>query len=771
MHLMPSDLYSLNLLDSIKKLLLKVRINGLKTGAFIAVLGVMMGCKQSFEEPQISLEAYKIEEGFELQMMAAEPLLKAPVAMDFDAQGRIWVAEMSGFMNDIEGKGENEPTGAIRILEDLDRDGVMDHSKVFLDSLVMPRALALVYGGLLYAEPPNLWFVDIENDRPGKPILVDSLYAPEGNPEYQPNGLVLNIDNWIYNAKHPYRYQRKNGKWLKEPTSLRGQWGVTHDNFGRLYYNDNARQLLGDYVMPNRLVRNEYIEPKYGVNRLLTDDQRVYPLHPTSVNRGYAPGVLDKDSLLQVVTAACGPLVYRGGSFPEAYDQNVFVCVPEANLIKRNLLTFHGDSVSAKQAWQQKEFLAATDEGFRPVSLSNGPDGSLYVVDMHIGVIQHYAFLSPYLKKEAQKKQLDTLTEYGRILRIKNKDTEDIKIPDFENLSGMELVKLLHNKNGWIRDRAQHYLIYKDKTGAIAELKKLAKDTDSPVSQIHGMYTLEGLDALSFNLLKSVAQNADPEIVSQAIVLLEGFVSKENAKEAQELFQDVLAKNDRSIDLYMASTVGTWAKVSKEDFVPVVKTLLDTYKNNRIVMEALLSGMGDTAESLLADLQENPNFKGSDLETRITHSIQRKKQDKPNAIFTNTAVSMDNRTKGAKLFRQICSACHGINGEGSDGVAPPLMNSEYVAGSLEKLGLIILHGLAGPIHVNGKLYEINQAMPGLVTNPNLSDKDISDIITYVTNAFSKSPRWLKPEKVKELRDKTPENGGEYTEEELKKYSE
>lgn len=747
-------------------------MNCVKTEVFMALLCVVtIGCKPSFEEPRVSLEAYKVEKGFELQMLAAEPLLKAPVAMDFDDKGRIWVAEMSGYMNNIEGRGEAEPTGAIRILEDLDDDGTMDHSKVFLDSLVMPRALALIYGGLLYAEPPNLWFVEIEDDRPGKRTLVDSLYAPKGNPEHQSNGLLLNIDNWIYNAKHSYRYQLKNGEWRKEPTTVRGQWGITHDNFGRLYYNDNARQLLGDYVLPNRLVRNEFMEPKRGVNRLLTDDQRVYPLHATSVNRGYAPGVLDKDSLLKEVTSASGPLVYRGGTFPKGYEQNVFVCVPEGNLIKRNILTFHGDSISAEQAWQEKEFLASTDEGFRPVSLYNGPDGSLYVVDMHIGVIQHYAFLSPYLKKMAQKKQLDTLTGYGRILKIKYKDAETLKMPDFENLSGTELVKLLKDTNGWIRDRAQHYLIFKDKKKAIPQLEKLALETNNSLSQIHALYALKGLDALSFDLLKSVTQKGNPDVVSHAIVLLESFVSKENAKEVQNLFHKVMAKNDRSIDLYLATTVGTWAKISKEDFVPLLDSLFVSYKNNPIVTEALLSGLGDTAESLLADLKENPNFVDSAMQSRLAQSIERQKQDKPNPIFTNTAVAMDTRTKGAQLFRQICAACHGINGEGADGVAPPLMNSEWVVNSPEKLGLIILHGLSGPVHVNGKRYEFNQAMPGLNGNANLSDKDISDVITYITNAFSRTPQWVKPEKIRKLRDKKSENGGEYTEQELQQYSE
>src|SRR5690606_26596043 len=219
----------------------------------------------------------------------------------------------------------------------------------------------------------------------------------------------MNLDNWIYNANSNFRYRLNDGKWLKEPTSFRGQWGISHDNFGRLYFNNNSRQLLGDYMLPNRLVRNRYYVPKKGVNQRLTNDERVYPVQAVPVNRGYEEGILDKDSVQVEVTAACGPLVYRGGAFPAGYDQNVFVCVPEANLIKRNILTFYGDSTSAKQAWEGKEFLTSLDEGFRPVSLSNGPDGSMYIIDMHRGVIQHYAFLSPYLKKKSKELHLDTI--------------------------------------------------------------------------------------------------------------------------------------------------------------------------------------------------------------------------------------------------------------------------------------------------------------------------------------------------------------------------
>lgn len=302
---------------------------------------LIIGCEpHSNKDSSISFDNYKVADSFEIQMAASEPLIASPVAMAFDNKGRMWVVEMRGFMPNLAGLGDTVPNGRISILEDLDSDGVADHSKVFIDSLVLPRALALVYGGLLYAAPPDLWFAKINNDKPVERILVDSSYAEGGSPEAQPNGLMMGIDNWIYSANSHFRYQLKDGKWRKEPTSFRGQFGITKDNFGRLYYNYNEIQLAGDYVLPNSIINNPYLKPTEAINKILTDDQRVYPLHPTTVNRGYEKGILNKDSLLVAFTAACGPLVYCGDQFPESYNQNVFVCEPQANLVKRDL-TFH----------------------------------------------------------------------------------------------------------------------------------------------------------------------------------------------------------------------------------------------------------------------------------------------------------------------------------------------------------------------------------------------------------------------------------------------
>jgi len=726
---------------------------------------LMMSCSSSYKETSVALDDYEIETGFELQVLAAEPLLRAPVAMSFDDVGRIWVVEMPGYMSNMEGFGEEEPNGSIKILEDVDNDGVMDHAKIFLDSLVLPRAISHVYGGLLYAEPPYLYFTEIEHDKPVNRVVVDSLYAADGNPEHQPNGLVMNIDNWIYSAKSNFRYRRLNGVWLKEPTTFRGQWGISKDNFGRLYYNNNATQLIADYVLPNLMVKNHYANPKYTVNQILTADQRVYPLQPTLVNRGYVNGVLDADSLLVNVTASCSPLIYRGGAFPLEYSQNAFVCIPEANLIKRNTLRFHGDSITARQAWEGKEFLASLDKAFRPVSLADGPDGSLYIVDMHKGVIQHRAYASPYYKKKVKASQIDTVLKYGRILKV---STNQIKTSSFTNqLDQQQLLNSLNDTNGWIRDRAQQKLIATRDSDLNPLLGSLVLNEEKPLAQLHALYVLEGKGALSFELLKKSARSQNSQLVAHALVQLEKFISAEHTLNILPLYKDLIDRDDTLINIYLASTLGRWAQFSEEDFFTLIIQLLKMDSNNSILNEAILSGLSDREEVFLSFLH-NSEVQTDLLNKELDYIITNKVANKKNPIFTRVVLAEDNRTKGAKLFKQICAACHGINGKGINGLAPPLEYSEYVSEPVERLALILLHGVTGPIHVNGKLYELNQSMPGLIANDALTDKDIAGIISYVTNAFSKNPKWLSPEKIKELRRVKSKSGGEFTEKELLK---
>ena len=744
----------------------------LKFNIFLILLPISLlvfaSCNtDSFDEPKISLEHYQIEEGFELQVAASEPFIEAPVAIDFDNKGRMWVVEMKGYMQNLEGTGDDEPNGTITILEDLDHDGITDHAKTFIDSLVLPRAIAHVYGGLLYAEPPNLWFVDIKNDQPENKVLVDSLYSDGGNVEHQPNGLMMHLDNWIYSAKSNFRYQRKNGNWVKEPASFRGQWGISKDNFGRLYYNNNSTQLIGDYVLPNTLIKNQYYKPTAALNNSLTTNQRVYPIHPTSVNRGYQKGVLDKDSMLLNVTSACGPLIYRGGLFSEEYTENAFVCVPEANLIKRLLLTFEATKTSAKQAVETKEFLASTDEGFRPVNMFNGPDGNIYIVDMHRGIIQDKAFLTPYLQKQMAEKKLDTIKGMGRILRVINTNTPSHKFEGIDKLTVIELVDLLRHQNGWLRDRAQHLLIYKNNKEALPHLKKLLDDTRNPIAQIHVLHTLNGMGALDFETLKNVfSSNSKSTTISHALVLLEQFATTARIPFIQKLTEELIQRNNDEIDFYMSSSLGKWIELSPKDLFPILFELSNKYENDEVFQEGIIASLRGEEKEFIPFIN---NIKKDTAKTVLNDilnlTLTNQKNEIKNTIYTRTTVGTDSRTSGYKIFRNLCATCHGVDGDGIKDLAPPLKNSEYITGSAKRLALIILHGLSGPVHVNDKLYELNATMPGLANNPDFSDKDILDIIRYINNAFPGNSGKIGLDQIKLLRDEKPENGN-FTEQEL-----
>src|SRR5260221_14407570 len=150
----------------------------------------------------------QVVSGFNKRLVPPKPLIAPPIALSFDEKGRMWVGEMMDYMPHTAGTGEDAPTGKVVILSDKNGDGVMDDSKIFLDSLVLPRAICLIDDGILVAEPPRLWYYKIKNDRPVNKILVDSNYAEGGNVEHQPNGLFRALDNWIYNAKSAKRYKK-----------------------------------------------------------------------------------------------------------------------------------------------------------------------------------------------------------------------------------------------------------------------------------------------------------------------------------------------------------------------------------------------------------------------------------------------------------------------------------------------------------------------------------------------------------------------------------
>ena len=363
---------------------------------------------------------------------------------------------------------------------------------------------------------------------------------------------------------------------------------------------------------------------------------------------------------------------------------------------------------------------------------------------------------------------MDTIIGMGRILRVKNKTKNLSDYPDLDLLSDVELVSQLKSSNPWLRDKAQQILVYKQNKAVIPLLKDLLLDNQEPLAQLHALYTLEGLNALSFDLLEKIGLSTNTMITAHNLILLENFTAETNAEAMSNLIANLLLKEDATIDLYICLSLGSWVKYSKELFMPLIYQISKRYENNLIYQEAIISGLQNAEERFNKYLmQQDPNTNANRIiKDLITQTIENKKNNKMNSIFVDAPVITDSRTAGYQIYRNLCATCHGFDGQGITGVAPPLKSSEFIEGSSEKLALIILHGLQGPVHVNGKLYELNGVMPGLANNNEYDDRDIANIISYIQNAFVKNGGKINIERIKELREFKPKNGTFFTEKEL-----
>ena len=277
---------------------------------------------------------------------------------------------------------------------------------------------------------------------------------------------------------------------------------------------------------------------------------------------------------------------------------------------------------------------------------------------------------------------------------------------------------------------------------------------------------LEGWDALSFDFLLEVMNSDNIEAASHALLLSKRFIKEENIDKAVRVFKSILKKNEIGLDVYLGSTIGSWLALNEEIFTPIMMEILKRRKLNSTITESVISGLTGVDSLISSNKAIMDTLKHTEFVNKLVRSLSDKKNEKLNSIYTRKSINEDNRTSGAKMFYQICASCHGSNGKGIDGLAPPLMGSEHVKNT-ERLALIILHGLEGSVHVNGEEYNINLAMPGLIRNETITDKDIADIISYVTNAFSDVPKTLLKQRINELRSVNSNSGMEFTEVELK----
>jgi glucose/arabinose dehydrogenase/mono/diheme cytochrome c family protein len=569
------------------------------------------------------LRTFKVAAGFHLEAVASEPLVFDPIAMAFGPDGRLWVVEMRAFMRDIDGQGENEPIGSIAVLEDTDGDGRMDKRTVFLDSLVMPRAISLVGDGALIAEPPHLWFARDKNGDgvADEKIEIASDYGITTNPEHTANGLMWAMDNWIYSANHTVRFRYEGGgKFARDLTITRGQWGISQDDTGRIFYNSNSDPLRADLIPSAYLKRNPNIAATGASVQLVPATLRVWPGRVTpGINRGYRS--LNEEGKMYAVTAACGPAVYRGTLFPAEFRGNVFVCEPSGNLIKRIVLEEREGEVKGRNAYEGTEFITSTDERFRPVNLFNGPDGALYVVDMYRGVIQHRTYVTTYLRKQVEERHLERPVGMGRIWRVVPDGAPPANFkPGLARASTAELVAALGADNGWTRDTAQRLLVEKrfelprpaadegervraePKDGVAPIVRTSAHAAGNPLGRVQSLWTLEGLDAVDRPTMLQALTDADPRVVAAAIRLSEKFLAPKIDADVFASLAALAKSPEAAVRLQLALSLSA-ARTPAGD--AVLRALLFSNPTQPYLADAVVSGLVGREEGLVEALMSD----------------------------------------------------------------------------------------------------------------------------------------------------------------------
>ncbi|MDP3069176.1 MAG: c-type cytochrome [Opitutaceae bacterium] len=800
--------------------------------------------------PEQAMKSFTVAPGFRLELAAAEPLVQEPVAIAFAPDGRMFVVEMRGYMPDLDGNGEDLPTGRVSVLRDTDGDGRYDQSVIFADNLVMPRAIAFVGDGVLVGAPPELiFFRDTDGD--GKAdtrevvatdygVRVDPKRPHLANPERAPNSLLWAFDNWIYSAAYTKKFRRVNGGWETGATTFRGQWGLTQDDWGRLYHGSNSDSLRVDVIHSDYLQRNPHYPRLAGTNVNGAENQLVWPVRVNpGINRGYRPEML-RDGRLKEFTAACGWWIYRGDLLPELAG-NLFVAEPAGNFVRHTVLTSENGTVRGRNAYadEKKEIIASTDERFRPVSFATGPDGALYIVDLYRGVLQHRISLTSYLRKQSEDRGLKDPQHLGRIYRVVPDGKPAPRVANIPPMKPAEWVAKLSHPNAWWRETAQRLLVEARDPALAGAIREVA--TNGPLAQgrMHALAVLDGAGALDRASVLAALGDASPLVRAAGLRVAERFLP---SSPDDVLIQHMLALTRDASQAVVLQAVLSLGQANNAALDRQLAWVAATQPANLFLSDAVLSGLKGRELSVLETMHADPSTTAGAsatgkimtglvrgvLGSRDEKSVQRvvalaaaskhaaalldglvptvgmsrrpitlaaqpagwadlekntstkarldKLKDvivwpgKPGVTVAGAAVPLTPAQQarfhsGRTLFAAVCAACHQADGRGLDGLAPPLLDSEWVLGSPERSVRIVLHGVRGPITVLGRVHTGDMPAFGAALN----DEQVSAILTYLRREWGHAASPVDPAAVAAIRSATAGQTDAWSPEELNKF--
>jgi len=690
--------------------------------------------------PPEELSRFQLQPGYRLELVVSDPDIQEPVAVAFDGDGRMFVAEMRAFMRDLDGTDERAKTGRVSLHWSSKGDGVFDRHSVFIDGLVLPRMILPLADGLLVGETDsNDLYLYRDTDGDGVADRKELWFAggPRGgNLEHQPSGLVWCLDNWIYTSYNAYRL-RWNGPGqapLQEPTAPNGgQWGLSQDDYGKQWFIGGAERGPLNFQQP-------ILYGAFNVDGQTSPDfSAVWPLVGLADVEGGPMRFRPEDKTLNHFTSQCGSDIVRGDRMPPDLRGDLLLCEPVGRLIRRAKVEVRDGLTYLRNPYEKSEFIRSTDPNFRPVNVTTAPDGTVYIVDMYRGVVQEAAAIrkGSYLRNVVKELGLEKNIGRGRIWRLAHEGAEPGPPPRMLAETPEELVAHLEHSNGWWRDTAQKLLILRGPASAavVPALQKMTRDSGNPLARLHALWTLEGLGALDAGLIREKLMDPHPQLRAAAI------------RVSETLFK----RGDASLHSEVEKMTG--------DLDPEVVI--------QAMMTAKLLGWPEARRAIESLIAAHPSLGVKEIGLQLLKP--------PSAYLSDDRFTADQKSflsLGEVGYTSLCFACHGIEGAGApiEGapkgvtIAPPLAGAKLVLGSPDQSILVLLHGLTGS--VDGKTYPV-QMVP-MATN---SDRWIASVLSYIRNSFGNSAPFVTAGDVGRVRAATANRTAPMTLDEVRAFSE
>ncbi|MCH8923628.1 MAG: VCBS repeat-containing protein, partial [Planctomycetes bacterium] len=561
--------------------------------------------------PREALASFRLREGMQIELVAAEPLIVDPVAFDWGPDGRLWVVEMHDYPSGIDGRGK--PGGRIKVLEDRDGDGRYDRATVFLDGIGFPTGVKVWRKGILVTAAPEIFYAEDTNGD-GKADKRKTLYVGfgEGNQQHRVNGLRWGLDNWLYvgngdsggrvKSTLTGKVMNVRGRDLKirpdegllDVESGNTQFGINRDDWGNWFGGNNSSPMWHYVLKDIYLRRNTHVAPPN-------------PRVQVSVKPGAAPIFPASRTLERFndfdranrFTSACSPMIYRDELLGGPFVGNSFVCEPVHNLVHREIVAPKGYTFTSRRPddEQKSEFLASTDSWFRPSMVRTGPDGALWISDMYRFVIEHPKWIPQAWQKKLDLRAGDTR---GRIYRVYPTGRKPRRPLRLDKLSTSQLVAALDSPNGTQRDLAHQMLLWRGDKSAVAPLKKLLRSAARPQARLHSLCALDGLGAISLDVVLGGLRDPHPGVRRHAVRLSEPFADK-----SLELLGELrrsAGDADPQVRLQVAYTLGQWRE---QGSATLGKMLLDAKGDPHLSAAVLSSVHKDNVGGVMVGVLEN----------------------------------------------------------------------------------------------------------------------------------------------------------------------